>query len=89
MFFIFTYLKVPETRGKTFDEIARSFGGDPLPTSSSVEDPPASASAATTLPASPVKEKVPLVEAAPAPTSESTPLQDKPGSTARESVEQL
>uniref|UniRef100_A0A8C2ZJ60 Solute carrier family 2 member 3a n=1 Tax=Cyclopterus lumpus TaxID=8103 RepID=A0A8C2ZJ60_CYCLU len=81
-FFIFTYLKVPETRGKTFDEIARSFGGDGGGglTSSSVEDPPASASTATTLPASPVKEKVPLVSAAavaPPPASESTPLQEK------------
>ncbi|XP_068567565.1 solute carrier family 2, facilitated glucose transporter member 1-like [Cebidichthys violaceus] len=92
LFFIFTFLKVPETRGKTFDEIARSFGGPP-PNSSSVEDPPASASTATTLPASPVKEKVPLVEAVPAaaqpPASESTPLEDKAKSTAQESVEQL
>ncbi|KAK9527157.1 hypothetical protein VZT92_015814 [Zoarces viviparus] len=95
LFFIFTYLKVPETRGKTFDEIARSFGSPP-PNSSSVEDPPASASTATTLPSSPVKEKVPLVEAAvPAlaaarpPASESTPLEDKAKSTAQESVEQL
>ncbi|XP_075968859.1 solute carrier family 2, facilitated glucose transporter member 3a [Anarhichas minor] len=95
LFFIFTYLKVPETRGKTFDEIARSFGSPP-PNSSSVEDPPASASTATTLPSSPVKEKVPLVEAAvPAPAaaqppaSESTPLEDKANSKAQESVEQL
>ncbi|KAM6903568.1 solute carrier family 2, facilitated glucose transporter member 3-like [Lycodopsis pacificus] len=92
LFFIFTYLKVPETRGKTFDEIARSFGSPP-PNSSSVEDPPASASTATTLPSSPVKEKVPLVEAAPAaarpPASESTPLKDKANSTAQESGAQL
>uniref|UniRef100_A0A8D3E694 Solute carrier family 2 member 3a n=1 Tax=Scophthalmus maximus TaxID=52904 RepID=A0A8D3E694_SCOMX len=86
LFFIFTYLKVPETRGKTFDEIARSFGGPP-PASSSVEDPPAGASAAGTLPASPVKEKVPLVAAAaaaPAPAAETTPLEDKSNSTVQE-----
>ncbi|XP_068431401.1 solute carrier family 2, facilitated glucose transporter member 1-like isoform X2 [Clinocottus analis] len=97
-FFIFTFLKVPETRGKTFDEIARCFssGGDLPPTSSCVEDPPAGASAVTTttLAASPAKEKVPLVAAAtpavaPPPASESTPLQDKTKSTAKESVDQL
>uniref|UniRef100_A0A8C9XP46 Solute carrier family 2 member 3a n=1 Tax=Sander lucioperca TaxID=283035 RepID=A0A8C9XP46_SANLU len=88
-FFIFTFIKVPETRGKTFDEIARSFGGVPPPTSSSAEDPPAGASAATTLPASPVKEKVPLVvapAAAPPPAAENTPLEDKSQSTAQESL---
>lgn len=89
LFFIFTFIKVPETRGKTFDEIARSFGGAPPPTSSSIEDPPATASAATTLPASPVKEKVPLVEAAaaaPPPAAETTPLEDKSKSTVQENV---
>ncbi|XP_059205594.1 solute carrier family 2, facilitated glucose transporter member 3a [Centropristis striata] len=89
LFFIFTFLTVPETRGKTFDEIARHFSGAP-PTSTSVEDPPASASTATTLPASPVKEKVPLVEAAaaaaPPAAAESTPLEDKSQSTVQESV---
>lgn len=25
LFFIFTYLKVPETKGRTFDDIAQSF----------------------------------------------------------------
>ncbi|XP_037650020.1 solute carrier family 2, facilitated glucose transporter member 3a isoform X1 [Sebastes umbrosus] len=91
LFFIFTFLKVPETRGKTFDEIAQSFGSGQPPTSSSVEDPPASASTATTLPASPVKEKVPLVQApaaaAPPPTAaENTPLDDKSKSTEQESM---
>ncbi|KAG7215419.1 hypothetical protein INR49_006519 [Caranx melampygus] len=91
LFFIFTFIKVPETKGKTFDEIARSFGGAPPPTSTSLEDPPASASAATTVPASPVKEKVPLVEAPattpPAATAtEKTPLEDKSKATAQESV---
>uniref|UniRef100_A0A668AD78 Solute carrier family 2 member 3a n=1 Tax=Myripristis murdjan TaxID=586833 RepID=A0A668AD78_9TELE len=96
LFFIFTFFKVPETKGKTFDEIARSFGGAP-PTSSSIEAPPTSPSAAATLPASPVKEKVPLVQpaaaaAAPAPApaaaaaAESTPLEDKSNSTVQESL---
>ncbi|XP_029298818.1 solute carrier family 2, facilitated glucose transporter member 3a [Cottoperca gobio] len=88
LFFVFTYLKVPETRGKTFDEIARSFGS-PLANPTSDDDPPASASTATTLPASPVKEKVPLVEApaaAPPPAAENMPLDDKTKSTVQESV---
>lgn len=89
LFFIFTYIKVPETKGKTFDEIACSFGNAPPPTSSSVETPPASASTAVTLPASPIKEKVPLVEAAaavPPSASESTPLEDKSNLTVQDSV---
>uniref|UniRef100_A0A8C8ILI2 Major facilitator superfamily (MFS) profile domain-containing protein n=1 Tax=Oncorhynchus tshawytscha TaxID=74940 RepID=A0A8C8ILI2_ONCTS len=61
-FFIFTFIKVPETKGKTFDEIAREFGGAPPPPTTSVEAPPTSSS--VTLPASPIKEKVPLVGAA-------------------------
>lgn len=61
-FFIFTFVKVPETKGKTFDEIAREFGGAPPPHTTSVEAPPTSSS--VTLPASPIKEKVPLVGAA-------------------------
>ncbi|XP_006804273.1 solute carrier family 2, facilitated glucose transporter member 1-like isoform X1 [Neolamprologus brichardi] len=83
VFFIFTFIKVPETKGKTFDEIARGFSSA-APPSSSAEDPPASASTAVTLPASPVKEKVPLVEApapapaaAPSPVAETTPLEAK------------
>ncbi|CAN9503647.1 unnamed protein product [Ophioblennius macclurei] len=73
LFFIFTFIKVPETKGKTFDEIAREFGGALPATSSSIEDPPATASTAATMPASPVKEKVPLVEAAAAPTEKPPP----------------
>lgn len=87
IFFIFTFLKVPETKGKTFDEIARSFGGSPPPVSASIEDPPASSSAAENLSASPVKEKVPLVEAPaadPPPSTENTPLEHK--ATEQESV---
>ncbi|TMS18412.1 Solute carrier family 2, facilitated glucose transporter member 1 [Larimichthys crocea] len=101
LFFIFTFLKVPETRGKTFDEIARCFSGG-QPPASTVEDPLASASIVTAVPTSPVKEKVPLVQAAPpaaaaaaaeaaaaaAPTSvaESAPLEDKSNCTVQESV---
>lgn len=58
IFFIFTYFKVPETKGRTFDEIARGFSGAPPPAAASVEEP-----GRVALPASPVKEKVPLVEA--------------------------
>lgn len=89
IFFIFTFLKVPETKGKTFDEIARSFGGAQAPTSSPAEDPNTGASTTVAVPASPVKEKVPLVEAsakAPPTASESTPLEDKSNSTVQESV---
>lgn len=75
-FFIFTFIKVPETKGKTFDEIAREFGGNPLPPATSVEAPPTSIS--VTLPSSPIKEKVPLVEAAAA--------EDKSNSTIQESL---
>lgn len=77
IFFIFTYLKVPETKGKTFEEISRCFGGSPPPVSASAEDPPAGSSATGNLPPSPAKEKVPLVEAPaaePPPPSENTPL---------------
>lgn len=96
IFIIFTFLKVPETRGKTFEEIANSFGSRPVAASSSVEDPPPSAGAAAPHPASPAKEKVPLVEAAPPAAAagaaaaeaaaESTPLEDKTNSTTQESV---
>ncbi len=57
-FFIFTYFKVPETKGRTFDDIAHGFSGAPPPAATSVEE-----HGRGVLPASPVKEKVPLVEA--------------------------
>ncbi|XP_061520445.1 solute carrier family 2, facilitated glucose transporter member 1-like [Phycodurus eques] len=73
LFFVFTFLKVPETKGKTFDEIARSFGasspGDARPC------PPVGADGAAPADASPAKEeekeKVPLVE------KEKVPLAEK------------
>lgn len=81
IFFIFTFLKVPETKGKTFEEIARSFGGGGSPpVSVSAEDPPAASGAAENRTPSPVKEKVPLVEAPaaePPPPTENTPLEHK------------
>uniref|UniRef100_A0A8C5E6G5 Solute carrier family 2, facilitated glucose transporter member 1-like n=1 Tax=Gouania willdenowi TaxID=441366 RepID=A0A8C5E6G5_GOUWI len=94
IFFIFTFIKVPETKGKTFDEIAQGFSGSPPPASSSIEDPaPVSASTAVTLPSSPEKEKVPLVAATPTPNpvtetndiaaapTETTPLEAKAENT--------
>ncbi|XP_061109830.1 solute carrier family 2, facilitated glucose transporter member 3-like [Conger conger] len=56
LFFIFTFFCVPETKGRTFEEIARSFGG-----AASASAPAPAPEGAVTLPASPSKEKVPLV----------------------------
>uniref|UniRef100_A0AAY4E209 Major facilitator superfamily (MFS) profile domain-containing protein n=1 Tax=Denticeps clupeoides TaxID=299321 RepID=A0AAY4E209_9TELE len=61
LFFIFTYLCVPETKGRTFEEIARGFSRAPPPTDPSGEAP--APGEASTLAASPVKEKVPLMTA--------------------------
>lgn len=64
LFFIFTFLKVPETKGRTFDDIAQSFASVAQGTS-----PPAGPEAvAVSLPenkaAPPMSptEKVPMVE---------------------------
>lgn len=95
IFFIFTFFKVPETKGKTFDEIAREFGGTSssaaAPTSAQDEALAEGTTAVTIAAASPDKEKVPLVETAPPPAaqttaSETTPLEDKSNATAQESV---
>ncbi|CAL8353048.1 unnamed protein product [Arctogadus glacialis] len=73
-FFIFTFFKVPETKGKTFDEIAQCFGAAPATPTRSVNLPlnTTSTSVQATGPASPDKEKVPLVQAPP--PSEATPV---------------
>lgn len=87
LFFIFTYIKVPETKGRTFEEISRVFSGAPPPSASPTEAAPAAANATVALPGSPEKEKekVPLVEVqaaapevAPPAATENTPLADKP-----------
>ncbi|KAI1885821.1 hypothetical protein AGOR_G00207730 [Albula goreensis] len=56
LFFIFTYFRVPETKGRTFEDIARGFAGS----SSAAPAPPPDG--AITLPVSPTTEKVPMVE---------------------------
>ncbi|XP_013868091.1 solute carrier family 2, facilitated glucose transporter member 3 [Austrofundulus limnaeus] len=61
VFFIFTYLKVPETKGRTFDDIAQGFAARPVQSSAPdavVVNPPASPEPA---PLSPT-EKVPMVD---------------------------
>ncbi|XP_015236986.1 PREDICTED: solute carrier family 2, facilitated glucose transporter member 3-like [Cyprinodon variegatus] len=84
-FFIFTFLKVPETKGKTFDEISRGFGSA-QPYAAPPADDLATTSNAENRSASPEKEKVPLVEAPAAvpaaaaiapPATETTTLKDK------------
>ncbi|XDV34110.1 hypothetical protein PO909_004313 [Leuciscus waleckii] len=70
-FFIFTYFKVPETKGRTFDEIACGFSGSPPPAATSVEEP-----GRVALPASPVKEKVPLVKASKSSTEQGSSSND-------------
>ena len=53
-FFIFTYFLVPETKGRTFDDIARGFAA----TAASSAQSPATEGVVT----SPTTEKVPMVE---------------------------
>ncbi|XP_072304359.1 solute carrier family 2, facilitated glucose transporter member 1-like [Eucyclogobius newberryi] len=92
LFFIFTFIKVPETKGKTFDEIAQGFdrsrgAAAAVPTSVPDETPAEGFTAVAT--SSPDKEKVPMVEAAaPAQTavSETTPLDSKSGAAGPENV---
>ncbi|XP_016348202.1 solute carrier family 2, facilitated glucose transporter member 3-like [Sinocyclocheilus anshuiensis] len=92
-FFIFTYFKVPETKGRTFDDIARGFSGAPPPAATSVEEP-----GRVALPASPVKEKVPLVEASKSSSeqgasssekaaADATKVEDKPSSVTQPLVD--
>lgn len=64
LFFIFTYLKVPETKGRTFDDIAQGFAANAAHSSQS---PPPEAvvvglsQAKDPAPMSPT-EKVPMVD---------------------------
>ncbi|XP_077051377.1 solute carrier family 2, facilitated glucose transporter member 3a isoform X2 [Siphateles boraxobius] len=87
-FFIFTYFKVPETKGRTFDEIACGFSGSPPPAATSVEEP-----GRLPLPASPVKEKVPLVKASKSSTeqgpssSDDAKVEEKPSSVTQPLVD--
>ncbi|XP_016133407.1 solute carrier family 2, facilitated glucose transporter member 3a [Sinocyclocheilus grahami] len=92
-FFIFTYFKVPETKGRTFDDIARGFSGAPPLAATSVEEP-----GRVALPASPVKEKVPLVEASKSSSeqgasssekvaADATKVEDKPSSVTQPLVD--
>ncbi|XP_064165963.1 solute carrier family 2, facilitated glucose transporter member 3 isoform X2 [Anguilla rostrata] len=55
-FFVFTYFRVPETKGRTFEDISRGFAG-PAPGSGLAQS-----SDGITLPVSPTTEKVPMVE---------------------------
>lgn len=64
LFFIFTFLKVPETRGRTFDDIAQGFAASagkastsPVPEAVAVDLPEDK----TAPPMSPT-EKVPMVD---------------------------
>lgn len=54
-FIVFTYFKVPETKGRTFEDIARNFAG-------SASSQPPIQEGEVTLPVSPTREKVPMVE---------------------------
>ncbi|XP_012688983.2 solute carrier family 2, facilitated glucose transporter member 3 [Clupea harengus] len=55
-FIIFTYFKVPETKGRTFEDIARGFA------SAAASQPSHPQGDEVTLPVSPTREKVPMVE---------------------------
>ncbi|XP_041963093.1 solute carrier family 2, facilitated glucose transporter member 3 [Alosa alosa] len=54
-FIIFTYFRVPETKGRTFEDIARGFA-------SAASSLPPPQDGEITLPVSPTREKVPMVE---------------------------
>ncbi|XP_077446090.1 solute carrier family 2, facilitated glucose transporter member 1-like [Stigmatopora argus] len=82
LFLVFTFFKVPETKGKTFDEIARSFGGGAAPPASSPEDPRPLAPA--TPPQDDEKKTEDVALAGANGAGESTPLTEK--SAAVESV---
>ncbi|XP_018591399.1 solute carrier family 2, facilitated glucose transporter member 3 [Scleropages formosus] len=60
LFFVFTYFRVPETKGRTFDDIAQGFAGP----ADAVRNPgrAPSSQGGVTLPVSPTADKVPMVE---------------------------
>lgn len=68
LFFIFTFLKVPETKGRTFDDIAQGFAA------SAGKDLPSQAPEAVVVGLSESKEATPV-----SPT-EKVPMVDLPGS---------
>ncbi|XP_061676437.1 solute carrier family 2, facilitated glucose transporter member 1-like isoform X1 [Syngnathoides biaculeatus] len=81
LFLVFTFFKVPETKGKTFDEIARSFGGGGAPPASSPgvarPCPPAGADGAPPAKGDDgEKEKAPLVEKGAGDNTEMASLRD-------------
>ncbi|KAI5621597.1 solute carrier family 2, facilitated glucose transporter member 3, partial [Silurus asotus] len=76
-FFVFTYFRVPETKGRTFEEISQGFSGVPAPPSTSVQEVEV-----VTVPSAAVKEKVPLVEA----DSEATEDPNSSGNVALEAA---
>ncbi|XP_031441870.1 solute carrier family 2, facilitated glucose transporter member 3a isoform X3 [Clupea harengus] len=79
LFFIFTYFRVPETKGRTFDEIAQGFSGAPRSSDPSGEAPPPRDS--STLSTSPVKEKVPLMASNDTANDVGSPGEEKTSST--------
>ncbi|MFT7815921.1 solute carrier family 2, facilitated glucose transporter member 3-like, partial [Arapaima gigas] len=60
LFFIFTFFRVPETKGRTFEDIAQGFAGSTAASPSPNQVPAPQGGA--TLPVSPTTEKVPMVE---------------------------
>lgn len=58
LFFVFTFFRVPETKGRTFEEIAQIFGSAPPASVTSVQEVDV-----VTVRTPTAKEKVPLVAA--------------------------
>ncbi|KAL4658691.1 solute carrier family 2, facilitated glucose transporter member 3-like [Arapaima gigas] len=66
IFFVFTFFYVPETKGRTFEEIARGFSGSANATSNLSQTPPLEGKGSQSV--SPTKEKV---------TMQDTPAEEK------------
>ncbi|XP_019745850.1 solute carrier family 2, facilitated glucose transporter member 1-like [Hippocampus comes] len=79
IFFIFTFLKVPETKGKTFEEISRSFTGGGAASSPVEARPhrPEGGNGTAKEEKRDEKEKLPLVETGAGNNGETEPLQEK------------